>query len=255
MTPAPTSQPAESSSVLKGVLSRVRLRRSAPLQTLAPILVPTDTNARLATSHRLIWALFPGSPEQERDFLWREDMPDGALATGVTFTVLSTRPPANDHNLFDIASKPFAPELAAGDHLGFLLRVNPVVSRRTSEAQKRGKRLDPIAARIKQFPETERPGKRDAVVQEVARDWLTAQGERHGFRLPIPESVRAEDDWRRVKREKGQGFMQFSVVDLQGRLEVTDPVRFLAALSAGFGKAKAFGCGLMLIRRLPAPER
>ena len=30
-----------------------------------------------------------------------------------------------------------------------------------------------------------------------------------------------------------------------------DPGAFLVALAAGFGRAKAFGCGLMLIRRMP----
>jgi CRISPR system Cascade subunit CasE len=39
------------------------------------------------------------------------------------------------------------------------------------------------------------------------------------------------------------------VLDFEGVLEVTDPVRFLAALANGFGRARAFGCGLMLIRR------
>jgi len=32
---------------------------------------------------------------------------------------------------------------------------------------------------------------------------------------------------------------------------VTEPERFVEALSAGLGKAKGFGCGLMLVRRLP----
>jgi CRISPR system Cascade subunit CasE len=31
---------------------------------------------------------------------------------------------------------------------------------------------------------------------------------------------------------------------------VTDPERFTAALVNGIGKARAFGCGLMLIRRV-----
>jgi len=32
-------------------------------------------------------------------------------------------------------------------------------------------------------------------------------------------------------------------------LTVEDPPLFLVALAAGFGRARAFGCGLMLIRR------
>ena len=43
--------------------------------------------------------------------------------------------------------------------------------------------------------------------------------------------------------------LTFSVLDLEGELEVTDPALFLRSLAAGFGRAKAFGCGLMLIRR------
>ena len=41
----------------------------------------------------------------------------------------------------------------------------------------------------------------------------------------------------------------FGILDLRGEIEVTDPGAFLAALGVGFGRAKAWGCGLMLIRR------
>lgn len=57
--------------------------------------------------------------------------------------------------------------------------------------------------------------------------------------------------------------MRLSVLDLEGILVVTDPAAFLdkvalklgtasdAAAQAGFGRAKAFGCGLMLLKRAP----
>jgi CRISPR system Cascade subunit CasE len=41
----------------------------------------------------------------------------------------------------------------------------------------------------------------------------------------------------------------FGVLDFAGLIEVADPSVFVARLGQGFGKAKAFGCGLMLIRR------
>ena len=47
--------------------------------------------------------------------------------------------------------------------------------------------------------------------------------------------------------------LRAGVLDLEGLLEIRDPERFLAALAQGFGRAKAFGCGLMLIRRVRAP--
>ena len=40
-----------------------------------------------------------------------------------------------------------------------------------------------------------------------------------------------------------------SNLDFEGQLEVTDPVVFLEKVKAGFGPQKAFGCGLMLLRR------
>jgi CRISPR system Cascade subunit CasE len=43
--------------------------------------------------------------------------------------------------------------------------------------------------------------------------------------------------------------MTIAVLEFAGVLTVRDPARFLAALAQGFGHAKAFGCGLMLIRR------
>ncbi len=41
---------------------------------------------------------------------------------------------------------------------------------------------------------------------------------------------------------------RFLSVELSGELQVHDPERFVAMLSTGIGAAKAFGCGLMLIR-------
>jgi CRISPR system Cascade subunit CasE len=40
------------------------------------------------------------------------------------------------------------------------------------------------------------------------------------------------------------------VLDINGVLTVKDPERFLVALASGFGRARAFGYGLMLIRRV-----
>ena len=38
-------------------------------------------------------------------------------------------------------------------------------------------------------------------------------------------------------------------LDFGGILTVVDPERFIEALYQGVGSAKAFGCGLMLVRR------
>ncbi|MBE9580954.1 MAG: type I-E CRISPR-associated protein Cas6/Cse3/CasE [Proteobacteria bacterium] len=48
-------------------------------------------------------------------------------------------------------------------------------------------------------------------------------------------------------KEKKSGF---SSVDFLGDLEITDVKKFTKALFGGLGRAKAFGCGLMLVRRI-----
>ena len=37
---------------------------------------------------------------------------------------------------------------------------------------------------------------------------------------------------------------------IEGKLKIVDPDRFKQALLQGIGSAKAFGCGLMLVRRV-----
>ena len=75
---------------------------------------------------------------------------------------------------------------------------------------------------------------------------LPLQGTRSGFAL---EEL-AVEDYRiaRLKRPGG-GRASFGVLDLRGVLTVRDPKLFASALAAGFGRSKAFGCGLMLVRR------
>ncbi|HAN3907922.1 TPA: type I-E CRISPR-associated protein Cse1/CasA [Escherichia coli] len=82
--------------------------------------------------------------------------------------------------------------------------------------------------------------------QQAALDWLAAQGERSGFTL-LDTSVDAYRQ-QQLRRENSWQLIQFSSVDYTGMLTVTDPGLFLQRLSQGYGKSRAFGCGLMLIK-------
>ena len=53
---------------------------------------------------------------------------------------------------------------------------------------------------------------------------------------------------QQLRRENSRQLIQFSSVDYTGMLTVTDPGLFLQRLSQGYGKSRAFGCGLMLIK-------
>ncbi|MBU8546675.1 MULTISPECIES: type I-E CRISPR-associated protein Cas6/Cse3/CasE [Roseomonadaceae] len=220
-------------------LSRIRLRQAPSVAALAHLLVPEETGEQAAAAHRLIWALFSDGPDRQRDFLWRQDSPGQFLA-------LSPRPPNPLHDIFEIESKDFAPTLTAGDRLRFRLHANPVVAQPQGPGQ-RGKRQDVVMHALYATPKGQRASVRLDLAQESGRAWLARQGTAHGFR---PLGDVAVDGYETIRIGRGpKAPMRFGVLDFEGLLEVTDPAAFLPALAAGFGRARAFGCGLMLIRR------
>jgi CRISPR system Cascade subunit CasE len=221
-------------------LSRARLRRDAPVTALAELLVPTKPADRAGATHKLVWALFADSTDRRRDFLWREEKPGH-------FMTLSHRPPDDPHRLFDLDFKPFVPVLSAGDRLGFTLRANPVVARPQARGE-RGKRHDVVMNALRTVPKSERAGSRPEAVLSAGRAWLARQGEAHGF-APMGDADVDGYDSLRIPRAAGKPAV-FGVLDISGVLEVQDPDRFLTQLIQGFGRARAFGCGLMLIRRV-----
>ncbi len=226
-------------------LTRVRLRRDAAAGALAPLLLGASGRGGTTRQpgHHLVWSLFADSAERRRDFLWRQQ------DAGV-FLTLSRRPPEDHHDLFVIDEpKPFAPALEPNDRLLFSLRANPVVRRR-DPARNRSVKHDVVMDALRSHPSGQRADRRLALVREQGLAWLERQGERAGFRIGRDE-VRVDGyDRHRISR-KSASPMVFSTLDLDGLLTVSEPDDFVAALARGFGAAKAYGCGLMLIRRAP----
>ena len=214
-------------------LSRLSLRRAA----LTPLLLLTGSGAQAGAAHRLIWAAFADGPERKRDFLWRQDEKR-------RWFILSSRLPEDPHQLFEVESKPFAPILKKGHRLTFALRANAVVTRKGEEGSP--KRCDVVMDRLHAFPKGERALERDRLAVEASRDWLTGQGAKSGFRLDRADVVAYHME--KIPRHR-QKPIELGVLDLEGDITVEAPELFLPALAAGFGKAKSFGCGLMLIRR------
>jgi CRISPR system Cascade subunit CasE len=222
------------------LLARARLRRDQPAEALARLLVPEEPGARLGAAHSLVWALFADGPDRRRDFLWREVRPG-------EFLILAARPPVDRHNLFDLEYKPFAPALRPGQRLGFDLRANPVISVPEKPGQ-RGKRHDVVMHAMHKIPQSERAKAREAAIPDVGASWLTRKAELGGFRIDPDRLYINSYDKVRIPRDGARAIV-FSTLNVQGVLTVHDPARFLASMVRGFGAAKAFGCGLMLIRR------
>ncbi len=229
-------------------LTRAELDRRAGVAALTPLLDPPAPGHAVDAHHRLIWSLFPDR-DATRDFLWRAD------GRG-RFFILSQRPPTPSTLFRPLETTAFEPALAHGDRLAFLLRANATRSRRqTTEAGRRQQRVDLVMDALHGMPgqtqmsateASERPARRMEVARTEATVWLASQGQRHGF---TPERVLVDDySVRRIPRGRRRP-ITLGMLDLRGTLIVNDGAKFLSKLTSGYGRGKAFGCGLMLIRR------
>ncbi|MBA3343230.1 MAG: type I-E CRISPR-associated protein Cas6/Cse3/CasE [Gemmatimonadaceae bacterium] len=233
--------------------TRAELRRDASMAAVRQLLNPTGDSARFSAGHQLVWTLFAGDPAQKRDFLWREAKPG-------LFYVLSRRRPEDPHGLFDLDEpKPFEPNLREGDRLAFSLRANATVAR-GEEHGRRGKPCDVVMDVLYRMPKTERAVSRSATIDKAGYEWLARRGEKDGFDISSePKEGHRETSsgssarvlsYRTLTLPRRGKPARIGVLDFEGKLQVTDPERFLRAIANGVGRAKAFGCGLMLIRRV-----
>lgn len=119
----------------------------------------------------------------------------------------------------------------SGELVAFRLRCNPVVRRD-------GKRF-PVWSN-KSGPS------RESLVEE----WLRRRGDSNGFKL---HSATVLDvgvvKLRRTGQPKSAEPVIFATATITGHLEVANAVSFRRMLIDGIGPQKAFGCGLMLIKR------
>ena len=192
---------------------------------------------------RLVWSLFADGPNRRRDFLWRR-MDDDA------FLVLSARRPEDRHGLFEIDEpKAFAPALASGNRLRFSLRANPTVRKSREPGQRHAPRHDVVMNALHPLSDGSRAERRMAAIREKGFDWLTKQSGKAGFEIQENELLCEGYRQHRIVRGAGERALSFSSLDFEGVLEVRQPDLLTSAIARGFGPSKAFGCGLMLIRR------
>jgi CRISPR system Cascade subunit CasE len=197
--------------------------------------------------HQALWALFSDSPERRRDFIYRRM--DGE--PGLAFLVVSERPPSNPLGNWSVETKEYAPALSVGDRLGFSLRANPVRAGRNAGGKQA--RFDVVMDRKKALREqglgSDEMPSQAAIAQEAGTEWIKARQEKLGFEADL-EGLRA-DGYRilEMPRGKGKGKVRIATLDFEGVCCVEDPGRMQMALFNGIGPAKAFGCGLMLVKR------
>jgi CRISPR system Cascade subunit CasE len=93
-----------------------------------------------------------------------------------------------------------------------------------------------------------------AAIDLSLETWLIEKGKTKGFTVVQDEKKKrlmfqaVGYQWHSLpKKGRTAGF---SSVDFEGEVEVIDPTSFIETLFTGIGPAKAFGCGLMLVRRI-----
>lgn len=264
--------------------SRIQLDEKHPAAREA---LHRSLEANPYADHQWLWQFFPAPKGTPRDFLFRRIEPRDDRRQPL-FYVVSARPPKRIHDAWIVESRPYEPELEEGARLAFELRVNPVFhemeERKPVEQQAYLERRRSDGLTIRQRP-ARRKIYHDVVMHAKRKLKERAHVERwtdieDGARPPLYELVHeAVRGWfcgaygdagvaakcgfsvdtaslrvdayaqHRIRRAKGQE-IRFSTVDLTGELEVTDSGKFRDALLQGVGRAKAFGCGLLLARRI-----
>ncbi len=196
--------------------------------------------------HQQIWQLFKPDPDAGRDFLFRREQING----WPVYYVVSERRPDAEQQLWSVEHKQYCPKLYSGQQLAFRLRVNPVVSRTDDKGKKR--RHDVVMDLKKQMDyqqqnKNNRPYEMQ-LVQQAGIAWLQKRAAVAGFEF-CDSAIRVDAYTRHQSVKTSQKKMiRYSTLDYEGLLTVADPKLCLQALFKGVGPAKAFGCGLLLVK-------
>ena len=111
----------------------------------------------------------------------------------------------------------------------FRLTANPIVSRRV------GVRTSTVYA---------------IVAPKNQKKWLMDRSESHGFKVTENSFDVVKNQWYQFKKRRNDsGVVSLLGATFEGRLQVTDPEKFIQSLTEGIGKEKAYGMGLLTIVR------
>ncbi len=188
--------------------------------------------------HTQIWRLFPGEPKEPRrtgeeprqGFLFRVE--DNGPGRPARVLVQSNRPPVPADGVTLIGSREVHPKPAPGQRLAFLLTANPVRTIKDAEAeQKPGKRRDTCRVPL--------------IQEDQQRAWLARK-----FAGAAEIEAVSLLPHQPLFFRRGNRAGKLVTLSFEGVLRVQDPAQLVGLLENGIGPAKAFGCGLLLVRRL-----
>lgn len=188
--------------------------------------------------HQEIWRLVGGGPDATRDFVYRAE----ALDRRPTLYALAPRPARDPDGLWITETRPWQPALSPGDRLAFTLRANATVrigSERHDVVMHARHKLREQGVSPADWPD------RRTLEQTAGRAWLDKRAEAAGFDLL---DARVDGHYLVDMPRKGRA-IRIATLEYSGLLTIADLDRFTRALAEGIGPSKAFGCGMLLIRR------
>jgi CRISPR system Cascade subunit CasE len=206
-------------------------------------------------------------PDGKRDFLFRHEQQDGEHL----LYVVSPRLPAVEDRLWNVEPRLYIPKIETGERLHFRVRINPVVERpgeirlggdgsprlrkngsRAGQPKRKVVRHDVVMdLKLRLGHEAWSEKLTQVRLIEATRGWFgngSGRAARCGFQVDtlVAEGYRQH----RLPRRNAKPIC-FSTLDVEGTLIVLDAETFVhEALYKGIGPAKAFGCGLLLVRRV-----
>lgn len=204
---------------------------------ISRVEIPWEAARNPYDLHRQLWRLFPGeerearaSGEQDRHgFLFRiEDQGTGRPAR---LLVQSRREPMHADGLLLLGSREIQPTPSAGQRLAFLLTANPVKTITDTERDaKPGKQSEKCRVPL--------------IKEDDQRSWLARK-------LAPAATLESADILPHAPLyfRKGKRAGKLVTCTFEGVLRVDEPGRLTHLLENGIGPAKAFGCGLLLVRR------
>lgn len=205
---------------------------------LSRVEIPWQNARNPYDVHRQLWKLFPGQPREARreadapreGFLFRFE--DRGPGRPTRVLLQSRQAPVAASDLALLGIREIQPQPEQGQTLAFLLTANPIKT--IVDADKAAK-PDKVADKCR-VP---------LIHEEEQLAWLTRK-------LAPAASIQTAtaQPHEPLHFRKGQRTGKLVTVTFEGLLEVQDPILLREHLENGLGPAKAFGCGLLLVRRI-----
>jgi len=205
-----------------------------------------NKRSNLYADHQLLWSLFPDDPDADRDFLFRKEIKKNSPV----YYVVSKRVPASTSALFSIETKEFKPQIRCGQKYSFLLRLNPVITKKNNGAD--GSKRHNIWMNAWREGKSKGLGSFELAeyVDKQIKKWFIGRSVNWGFAINETDLIVEGYTEHRIYGGKLNKKILISSLDYRGVLTITDEKDMMNTLFNGIGKAKAFGCGLLLIKRL-----